>query len=243
VIAHDQYRVVFDLYQKGFQWRFPAYGLIFVFVGALLLWLGRGRDWPPSRRLVGYCMIGFACLWSVLTFATMLAEYLNLSSDYRRGQFSVVEGLVTNFRPMPYEGHREECFSVQSQAFCYSDYEVTAGFNNSASHGGPIREGLPVRVFYVGNTIIRLEVAPNTPATPNAAKSDPLGLYGPENKNLADCLSKANPGDPAAIYSETQAQEAARKACGQILSLRLSLWRNIEITLTDFQKENRRRKL
>jgi hypothetical protein len=43
--------------------------------------------------------------------------------------------------------------------FCYSDYEVTAGFNNSASHGGPIREGLPVRVSYIGNTIVRLEVS------------------------------------------------------------------------------------
>jgi hypothetical protein len=59
---------------------------------------------------------------------------------------------------MPYEGHQDECFSVQSQTFCYSDYGVTAGFNNSASHGGPIREGLPVRVSYVGSTIVRLEI-------------------------------------------------------------------------------------
>lgn len=70
----------------------------------------------------------------------------------------MVQGYVTNFRPMPYEGHQDECFSVQSETFCYSDYGITAGFNNSASHGGPIREGLPVRVSYVGNTIVRLEV-------------------------------------------------------------------------------------
>ena len=123
-------------------------------------------------------MIGFACLWSGLTFSTTFGQYTSLRSAYRRSQFSTVEGRVTNFRPMPYQGHQDECFSVQSQTFCYSDYVVTAGFNNSASHGGPVREGLPVRVSYIGNTIVRLEVANNSPTTSNAAKSDPLAGCG-----------------------------------------------------------------
>jgi hypothetical protein len=153
VIAHDQYRVVFDLYQKGFDWWFPAFGLLFVFIGGVYVCFVRG-----SRRLAGYFFIGFACLWSGVIFSSMLREYVALRSAYRRSQFSVVEGRVTDFHPMPYQGHQSECFSVRSQTFCYSDYEVTAGFNNSASHGGPIREGLPVRVSYIGNTIVRLEV-------------------------------------------------------------------------------------
>jgi hypothetical protein len=40
----------------------------------------------------------------------------------------------------------------------YSDYVVTAGFNNTASHGGPIRQDLPVRISYVGNSIVKLEI-------------------------------------------------------------------------------------
>jgi hypothetical protein len=95
-------------------------------------------------------------------FSTTFHEYTALRSAYRRSQFSVVEGRVTNFRPMPYDGHQDECFSVQSQTFCDSDYVVTPGFNNSASHGGPIHEGLPVRISYVGNTIVRLEVESDT---------------------------------------------------------------------------------
>jgi hypothetical protein len=162
VIAHDQYRVAFDLFQKGYEWWFPAVGVIFGAIGAVLVWLGRAMNWQRSRRFVGYFMIGFACLWSAVTFSTTFREYTGLRSAYRRSQFSVIEGRVTNFRPMPYQGHQDECFSVQSQTFCYSDYVVTAGFNNSASHGGPIREGLPVRISYVGNTIIRLEVESDT---------------------------------------------------------------------------------
>ena len=154
----DHYRVVFDLSEKGFQWWFPAFGLIFVVIAGVLIGLGRRYHWPLSRKLVGYFMIGFACLWSGLAFSIMLSEYLNLHSAYRLGKFSVVDGPVSNFRPMPYEGHQDECFSVQSQTFCYSDYGVTSGFNHSTSHGGPIREGIPVRVSYIGNTIIRLEI-------------------------------------------------------------------------------------
>jgi hypothetical protein len=154
----DQYRVVFDLSQKGFQWWFPAFGLIFAVIGGVMIWWGRRKRWPLSRTFVGYFMLGFACLWSALVFTTTFSEYLKSRSAYRQGRFSEVEGDVTNFRPMPYEGHQDECFSVQSETFCYSDYGITAGFNNSASHGGPIREGLPVRVSFIGNTILRLEV-------------------------------------------------------------------------------------
>lgn len=35
MIAHDQYRVAFD--QKGYEWWFPALGLIFVAIGAALI--------------------------------------------------------------------------------------------------------------------------------------------------------------------------------------------------------------
>ena len=162
MIAHDQFRVVFDLPQKGFEWWFPAFGLIFVVIGGVIVWLGRTKNWRRSRRFVEHFMIGFACLWSGVTFSTTFREYVVLRSAYRRSQLSVVEGPVTNFRPMPYEGHQLECFSVRSQTVCYSDYVVTAGFNNSVSHGGPIREGLPVRVSYIGNTIVRLEVGSGT---------------------------------------------------------------------------------
>ena len=60
---------------------------------------------------------------------------------------------------MPVSGHAMEHFCVRQACFEYSDFVITAGFNNTASYGGPIRDGLPVRVTYVGNAIAKLEVA------------------------------------------------------------------------------------
>ena len=64
-----------------------------------------------------------------------------------------------DFVPMPYTGHASERFAVGGKTFSYSDYILTGCFNNAASHGGPIKAGLTVRVSYVGNCIVRLEVA------------------------------------------------------------------------------------
>jgi hypothetical protein len=67
---------------------------------------------------------------------------------------------------MPYEGHQDECFSVQNQRFCYSDYEIAPGFHNATSHGGPIRADLPVRIAYRDGRILRLEVPSGQTLTP-----------------------------------------------------------------------------
>lgn len=91
-------------------------------------------------------MIGLG-IWLVYSL------HAGLRSAYRNGEFSLVEAVVTNFHLMPYEGHQDGCFSVQSDTFCYSDFVVTAGFNNSASHGGTIREGLP-SAFHTSATLL-----------------------------------------------------------------------------------------
>jgi hypothetical protein len=59
---------------------------------------------------------------------------------------------------MPKSGHKMESFTVNGVKFEYSDFVVTPGFNNATSHGGPIREGLPVRISHIDNTILKLEV-------------------------------------------------------------------------------------
>ena len=59
----------------------------------------------------------------------------------------------------------QEKFQISNIRFEYSDYLITGGFNNTASHGGPIAENIQARICYfyseseMENIIVRLEIA------------------------------------------------------------------------------------
>jgi hypothetical protein len=80
--APDQYNVVFDFTRNGSERWFPAFGLVFVLIGGFLIWLGRCNRGPLIRRFVGYTMVGFACLWSVLVLSKMIPNYQRAQSAY-----------------------------------------------------------------------------------------------------------------------------------------------------------------
>ena len=68
---------------------------------------------------------------------------------------------------------------------------------------------------------------PGSQQTPNPAaqsvpkNNDPMNLYGPENKQLSECLSKVDPRDPAGIYQETPEQAKKREDCVRQFGRRL----------------------
>jgi hypothetical protein len=165
-----EYRVAVDIAEAGYKnWSFPAFGLIFVVIGGVLvltrnhwpdlLWTSWWSKHPRVSKAFSVLFLGFAVLWTVTSFAATFFEYRSLKLARENGQAQVVEGTVKNFVAMPATGHAMEKFCVREACFQYSDFAITAGFNNTASHGGPIKDGLPVRVTYVGGAIVKLEVA------------------------------------------------------------------------------------
>jgi hypothetical protein len=159
------YVAVFDIADEGYKsLSFPAFGLILVALGIILVLLRRhiprwSERGTVARLIFPYGFLCLAILWTLVTFVNTYGDYRAASSARQDNSFRVVEGVVTEFKPMPATGHAMESFCVSGVCFYYSDYVVTAGFNQTSSHGGPIRDGLPVRVTYIGNTIVKLEVA------------------------------------------------------------------------------------
>jgi hypothetical protein len=159
------YTVVFDagrssytflefISSGGVSYAFTAATALLLVIAVLLVAMRHRLD----RRVLVSGLVGLAVVW-LLASQWLLPKHTILP---RTVGPIVVTGLVRDFVPMPSEGHAEERFCVQTACFHYSDYIQTGGFNHTSSRGGPIREGLPVRVTYAAspgaNVILKLEV-------------------------------------------------------------------------------------
>jgi hypothetical protein len=169
-LAGDRFVKVFDVLDSSFKdWPFPAFGLIFVVIGIVILIFPtavRAAGIPylnmPSRfqKFSLYGVLGFSLLWTANSFSETYFPHLRHKALTQDNRCRTVEGPVERFVPMPYTGHGVESFSVGGAAFEYSDFIVTDGFNNTSSHGGPVRADSYVRICYdpSDGAILRLEI-------------------------------------------------------------------------------------
>jgi hypothetical protein len=151
------YTTVFDVIRSGYrQWPFAASGLIFVALGLLMPTLIRiGLLRTSSGKWFRPFVLVFAILWTAATFAGTFIEYRRAVDALRNGGAKVVEGRVAHYWQVP---DKSETFDVQGVRFQYGDFGIIAGFNHIASLGGPIREGLPVKIWYWHGEILRLQI-------------------------------------------------------------------------------------
>lgn len=142
-------------------------GLALTFVGSVMVfrpkWVAYVPFFHPSPtkpwfRPFAIIYLLFAVVWTIAAAAAVVGNAASAKSALEHGDCQTIAGRVEHFHPMPASGHDMEQFDVAGVSFSYSDYVITAGFNNSASHGGPIREGLPVRICHRDGEILRLEV-------------------------------------------------------------------------------------
>jgi LPXTG-motif cell wall-anchored protein len=159
------YATVFDTASTGYKplW-FVLVGAVFIGLSVLLIRFRRASPkWRErstvARVIYPYGLLFFSVIWTIGAFIRGYQEIGTALEAANTGTAQIVEGPVTNFVPAPATGHANESFCVSNACFSYSDYVVTPGFNQTSSHGGPIHEGLNVRITYVGNTILKLEVS------------------------------------------------------------------------------------
>jgi hypothetical protein len=112
------------------------------------------RTWGPRIAAV---FTGMAVLAGLVEFSA----HTGLRRALERGDYTVVEGTVSDFVRGDRGGHRDEQFSVRSggrlHTYRYRSSVSRPGFHQSH---GPIRAGLRVRIADVDGNIARLEVAP-----------------------------------------------------------------------------------
>ena len=159
------YITVFDASDaplKGIGFVIP--GLVVSLVGAVLVFRPKfvaaiGFVRAAKSPIFNWLVLLFAIAWTVVVGGVTISRSLAASEAVNEGNCETIEGRVENFHPMPKEGHDTERFEVAGMSFSYSDYIMSSGFNNSASHGGPIRQDLQVRICHQSGVILRLAIA------------------------------------------------------------------------------------
>jgi hypothetical protein len=159
-----EYRLVFDVVEAGYNgWLYPMYGLAVGGAGGTFLAWRRARSaaiplrsalekWqPPSRDWLPYAFFGFILCLSVVKAVSSYLDYRAARDAELQGTAQTIEGTVSDFKPAAAHTRSVESFCVQDRCFSYSD-------------GEPIHDGLQVRIKYLGDEIIRLEVAKDASA-------------------------------------------------------------------------------
>jgi hypothetical protein len=203
---------VFDVVDAGFrEWIFSLFGLMPIAVGVIILAFRRiiraagvpdlefkgFLSWPS--RAFPFAFIGFGILWAAVTFFPMYAEYQSHKELAQQNRCRVVEGPVQNFVPMPYGGHAQESFSVAGVPFRHSDFNITGGFNNTSSHGGPVSGDSYVRICSdpAGNVILRLEIRDFKGELRDYSKAD---IFPPTVPGDFQSIDRAPPPDDMPWY-------------------------------------------
>jgi len=152
---------VFDILTDGYRaWWVPI--VVLLMAGAALVINNTvgiapaGR--PQYRRMFDTIFVVSGLCVAGLIFWATYSDYAHLRNAVRSGNFEVVEGTVSQFAPADSGDHVPETFAVGKHRYQYSWAVITAGFHRTAPHGGPIRDGLHVRIYDVSGQIARLEI-------------------------------------------------------------------------------------
>ena len=159
------YQVVFDITRESYTaWHaaLVPFGLaIAILLIAALVWRLSARAELQRRR---YRFVLLAAIMTSLGIAvhivaTTWRERESFERAVRSGDYTTIQGIVTQFTPEGADGHPMESFCVSGVCFRYSSSEATAAFHRTQREGGPIRDSLQVRIAEHEGRILRLEVA------------------------------------------------------------------------------------
>jgi hypothetical protein len=144
---------------------FPVLGLTFVLVGVLMVlkpqvylnfvFSGAGGSWG---KIPSWAWLVFWSLWTAVTFPAAIGWWSIPQSE----PSTIVEGRVTNFVRMPYNGPSHGSFVVAGKQFTWSAFGL-----KPISVEGSIADGVYARVTFRERPINRIEILRLEVADPN----------------------------------------------------------------------------
>lgn len=156
-----EYKVVFNASRFAcVDWKFAAFGLLFVVIGVGWVFFKLPIKGPRSRlgKVFPRLFLGFALLWTAAAAGSIFQHYIRARDALRGGRIQMLEGTISQFVPPPFTG-AYETFVIDNRRFYYSDDLITGCFNHMSTHGGPLHSGVQVRLWAINNCIVKLEVA------------------------------------------------------------------------------------
>jgi hypothetical protein len=118
-------------------------------------------------RKSGGCALAIMTVWcliwnsfTVLWLASTLLAGWRYTQALREGLCEVAEGTVEVLHLQPAGGYDPgDRIRVDGREFQYSDFEAVLAYRQTVSHGGVLRNGAKVRLHYLHERILKVEVA------------------------------------------------------------------------------------
>lgn len=102
-----------------------------------------------KRRFLTGVIVFLVFLVAAITY-NEIKIYKTIENALQKKNYKIVKGIVEDFTPAPYAGHKEESFKIKDKYFSYSDYEITTFYHQTRSHGGLIRgDGQKIKIAYI----------------------------------------------------------------------------------------------
>jgi hypothetical protein len=164
LVQDTSYVVLYDVARQGYQtWRDAWLPALVAIVALVLGFVARKTAGDsPNSRLLAYNRVArlgafFGVVGTLASLIYTLREFHRFSDALNSGNYRSITGTVTHLVPERSDGHPRESFQVDTVRFEYSSSDVTSAFHRTVGIGGPLREGLSVRIADVDGRIVRLE--------------------------------------------------------------------------------------
>jgi hypothetical protein len=118
--------------------------------------LNRPKKVTSLFKLWPFIIINLVFVSLILTYC---ANFFHYRSKFFSSQTEIIEGLISDYHPLGFGGKGYEIVKVGGRAFYYEEASLAhIGYKSTKGLGGQLEKGKYVRIIFVENHILKLEM-------------------------------------------------------------------------------------